>query len=76
MPKLPMITAKTIIQFLTHLGFELVRQKGSHKFFRHPDGRTAMVPDHPGEDLGRGILRKILNDIEVTREDFLNWLSK
>ncbi len=49
---------------------------GSHKFFKHPDGRTATIPDHPGEDLGRGILRKILNDIEVTREDFLNWLSK
>lgn len=76
MPKLPMVTAKTIIQFLNHSGFELTRQKGSHKFFKHPDGRTATVPDHPGEDLGRGILRKILNDIEVTREDFLNWLSK
>ena len=75
MPKLPIITAKTIIQFLIHLDFEFVRQKGSHKFFRHSDGRTATVPDHPGEDLGRGILRKILNDIEVTREDFLNWLS-
>jgi predicted RNA binding protein YcfA (HicA-like mRNA interferase family) len=33
--------------------------------------RTATVPDHPGEDLGPGLLRKILNDIEVTREDFI-----
>lgn len=76
MPKLPMVTAKTIIQFLNHLGFEFIRQKVSQKFFKHPDSRTATVPDHPGEDLGRGILRKILNDVKVPREDFINWLSR
>jgi predicted RNA binding protein YcfA (HicA-like mRNA interferase family) len=76
MPQLPAITARTMIRFLISSGFELKRQKGSHKFFAHPDGRTATVPDHPGEDLGPGLLRKILNDIEVTREDFLQWLAK
>ena len=76
MPKLPMVTAKTIIQFLNQLGFGLSRQKGSHKFFKHPDGRTATVPDHPGEDLGRGLLKKILNDIEISRDEFLDWLNK
>jgi predicted RNA binding protein YcfA (HicA-like mRNA interferase family) len=57
-------------------GFVLKRQKGSHKFFTHPDGRTVTVPDHPGEDIGRGLLRKILNDIEISREDFVKWLSR
>jgi len=70
MPKLPMVTAKTIIQFLNYLGFELKRQRGSH------NGRTATVPDHSGEDLGRGILKKILNDIEISREEFFDWLQK
>ncbi|NKQ38235.1 MAG: addiction module toxin, HicA family [Methanosarcinales archaeon] len=55
------------------MGFDQVRQKGSHKFFKHPDGRTATVPDHKGEDLGRGITNKILKDAEVTKGDFLNW---
>ncbi|MBX7223011.1 MAG: type II toxin-antitoxin system HicA family toxin [Blastocatellia bacterium] len=73
MPKMPIITAKLLIEFLHHQGFIQVRQKGSHKFFRHPDGRTAVVPDHKGEDLGRGITTKILNDVEVTRDEFLNW---
>jgi predicted RNA binding protein YcfA (HicA-like mRNA interferase family) len=58
------------------LGFAQTRQRGSHKFFRHPDGRTATVPDHRGEDLGRGILAKILRDAETSPEEFLAWLSR
>jgi len=73
MERLPTITAKIIIDFLKDQGFVFSRQKGSHKFFRHPDGRTATIPDHKGEDLGRGITNKILRDVEATREDFLNW---
>lgn len=70
---MPTITARLLIEFLSYHGFNQSRQRGSHKFFRHPDGRTATVPDHKGEDLGRGITNKILNDAELTREDFLNW---
>jgi predicted RNA binding protein YcfA (HicA-like mRNA interferase family) len=43
------VRAREVIRFLESLGFVQVRQKGSHKFFRHPDGRTATVPDHRGE---------------------------
>jgi predicted RNA binding protein YcfA (HicA-like mRNA interferase family) len=73
MARMPTITAKLMIQFLESLGFIMTRQKGSHKFFRHPDGRTATVPVHKGEDLGRGITNKVLKDAEVTRDDFLHW---
>jgi predicted RNA binding protein YcfA (HicA-like mRNA interferase family) len=52
--------AEVIVPKNEKVGFEQVRQKGSHKFFRHSDGRTATVPDHKGEDLGRGITNKIL----------------
>jgi predicted RNA binding protein YcfA (HicA-like mRNA interferase family) len=76
MARMPTITARVMVEFLKSLGFEQVRQKGSHKFFRHSDGRTATVPDHKGENLGRGITNKILKDVEVTREDFLNWYRK
>lgn len=76
MTRLSVIRARVIIEFLKCLEFEQVRQKGSHKFFRHSDGRTATVPNHEGEDLGRGITNKILKDAEVTREDFLNWYQK
>jgi predicted RNA binding protein YcfA (HicA-like mRNA interferase family) len=73
---MPTITAKLMVEFLRSLGFEQVRQKGSHKFFRHADGRTATVPDHKGEDLGRGITNKILKDAGVTRDDFLQWYER
>ena len=33
-----------------------------------------VVPAHSGEDLGRGLLRSILRDIEIPREEFLEWL--
>ena len=65
-----------MIGFLESLGFVQVRQKGSHKFLRNADGRTATVPDHRGEDLGRGILAKILRDAESTPEGFLRWVSR
>ena len=67
--------AREVIRFLESLGFVQVRQKGSHRFFRHQDGRTATVPDHKGEDLGRGILAKILRDAGVKPAKFLAWLS-
>ncbi|MGB7292955.1 MAG: type II toxin-antitoxin system HicA family toxin [Thermodesulfobacteriota bacterium] len=76
MTRMPTITAKVLIKFLNNLGFKPVRQKGSHKFFKPSDGRTATVPDHRGEELGRGITNKILKDIEVTREEFINWHQK
>jgi predicted RNA binding protein YcfA (HicA-like mRNA interferase family) len=76
MGKLSMISAREIIAFLESLGFECVRQKCSHKFFRHNDGRTATIPDHKGEDLGKGILSRILRDIEVSKSEFEEWTKK
>lgn len=41
-------------------------------FFEHPDGRTTVVPNHPGEDLDRGLLNKIIkHDMQMGREEFL-----
>jgi predicted RNA binding protein YcfA (HicA-like mRNA interferase family) len=52
------------------MGSEAVRQKGSHVFYRHPDGRTTTVPNHPGRDLARPLIREILREIELTPEQF------
>ena len=75
MSRLHPVQAREVIRFLVSAGFIQMRQKGSHKFFRHPDGRTATVPDHRGEDLGRGILAKILRDAGAAPREFLDWLS-
>ena len=70
--KLPLLSATELSKILKKLGFELIRQEGSHMFFRHPDGRTTVVPNHPGEDIDRGLLNKIIKkDLRMTREEFL-----
>jgi predicted RNA binding protein YcfA (HicA-like mRNA interferase family) len=72
MSKLPLLTARELIILLKKLNFELKRQKGSHKFFQHADGRTTVIPDHPGEKLDRGLLNKIIKqDLQLTIEEFL-----
>ncbi len=41
-------------------------------FYRHPDGRTTVVPFHTGKDISRGLLKVILEEINMSREDFFN----
>lgn len=76
MSRLHPVRARQLIRYLEYLGLVQVRQQGSHKFFRHLDGRTATVPEHAGEDLGRGILANILRDLDSSPEEFLTWLSR
>ncbi|MBN1413036.1 MAG: type II toxin-antitoxin system HicA family toxin [Spirochaetales bacterium] len=64
------------MKFLEVKGFTQSRQKGSQLFFRHSDGRTAVVPVHKGEDLGKSLIGKILRDIEVEKEELMEWLGK
>ena len=70
MSKLPIVSATQMSKILRHLGFSFVRQKGSHAYFRHPDGRATVVPIHKGEDLGRGLIRVILRDIDLPTEEY------
>lgn len=43
---------------------------------KHPDRRVTTVPVHAGKTIGRGLLRKILRDTELTPDDFTNLLDK
>lgn len=70
MTSLPSLTGKELVSALTRAGFEVHRVKGSHHFLRHTDGRSTVVPVHSGEDIGPGLLAKILRDCELSREQF------
>ncbi|MSQ25391.1 MAG: addiction module toxin, HicA family [Dehalococcoidia bacterium] len=59
-----------VVRVLTHLGFVRVRQSGSHATYRHPGGRWVILPVHEGKDISTGVMRKILNDADLTPEDF------
>lgn len=74
MTKLPALKPQELIKIIHKLGFVNVRQSGSHIFFRHADGRTTVMPFHKGKDIGRGLLRAILNDIHISPQEFQNCL--
>ncbi len=76
MSKLPMVNFKTMDKFLRHLGFTAVRQKGSHVFYRHADGRTTTLPNHGNRDLARPLMREILREISISPDQFVELLEK
>ena len=71
MPSIPVLKARETIRVLVALGFEEVRQRGSHKRFRHPDGRTTTVPVHQGRDISPVLLRRIARDVGLTIQEFV-----
>ncbi len=62
-------------RLLVRLGFEAVRRKGSHVFYRHPDGRTTTLPDHAGRDLARPLIREVLREIELAPDEYARLLQ-
>jgi len=70
LPKLTPAKANEVIRVLEKLGFDSIRQSGSHAIYHHPDGRWTTVPIHGGKDLSRGILRKILKDAGISVTEF------
>lgn len=69
MTTVPTFNARKLIKIIIRLGFTKIRQEGSHIFFKHSDGRTTVVPVHAGKDIGKGLLRSILNDIRLTPKE-------
>lgn len=70
MSRLTIVDFRTMQKLLLRLGFVAVRQKGSHVFYRHADGRTTTVPNHGGRDLAKPLIREILREIELTPDEF------
>lgn len=67
-----MLKPREVVARLERLGFVEVRQRGSHKQFRHADGRATTVPMHAGRDISPILLRQICRDIGVAPEVFLS----
>jgi predicted RNA binding protein YcfA (HicA-like mRNA interferase family) len=70
MPRLSPVKSQKLIKFLKNQGFIEIRQHGSHKFFSHKDGRTTVVPFHSRKDIGKGLLSKILEDIQISVSEY------
>jgi predicted RNA binding protein YcfA (HicA-like mRNA interferase family) len=67
----PVLKPREVAALLLRIGFQQVRQRGSHRQYRHPDGRGTTVPFHAGRDISPTLLRKIARDIGLTVEELL-----
>jgi predicted RNA binding protein YcfA (HicA-like mRNA interferase family) len=74
MTQLPSVDGKALVAALKRAGFDVIRVKGSHHFIRHTDGRSTVVPVHSGEDIGPGLMAKILRDCELSRDQLQEFL--
>jgi len=74
MSKLKIITSTQMCKLLENEQFKNIRQRGSHRFYRHIDGRTSIVPMH-ASDLDRTLIRKILKDIDMSIDDYNDRVS-
>jgi predicted RNA binding protein YcfA (HicA-like mRNA interferase family) len=75
MARLPVLKPREITRVLEKMGFVEVRQRGSHKQYRHPDGRCTTVPFHGSRDVSPFLLRQISKDIRLTLDEFLRELK-
>ncbi len=75
MPKLPVIKPKELVRVLQQLGFSEFHRVGSHVQFKHSDGRRVTVAVHGGKDIKKKTLRGILNDLDISVEEFVKMLK-
>ena len=72
MAKLPILSSKKLIKILIKMGYQITRQKGSHIRLFHLSKDSITVPDH--KIIGKGLLRKVLRDSDVTVDEFIKFL--
>jgi predicted RNA binding protein YcfA (HicA-like mRNA interferase family) len=76
MSRSPRVTGADLVAALLKTGFSILRVKGSHRFLRHEDGRTTVVPVHSGETIGPGLFHKILRDCQLSAHQFAEMIQK
>lgn len=74
MTRLPTLTGDEIAKALIKAGSKVIHQRGSHVKLTHPDNRTVIIPVHRGESIGKGLMSKILKDVDMGKEEFISLL--
>jgi predicted RNA binding protein YcfA (HicA-like mRNA interferase family) len=68
MPKLPRVSGTDVVRALGRLGFEVMRQSGSHVVMRR-DARGCVVPLH--KEIKTGTLAGVLRQAGVSSDEFM-----
>jgi len=76
MTKLPPLKAREVVKGLQTMGFEKVRQKGSHAIFHHQDCRRALFPIHPAKTISPYLLSDIFKQLEIDVDEFLQAIGR
>ena len=74
MSGLPVVSGRDTVRALQQIGYEVVRQRGSHIRLRNLDTSRAPVPDH--RELKPGTLRAILRDADLSVDEFRALLDR
>jgi len=72
MPHLPVISGDEFVKAVFKIGFRLDHTEGSHMILLHPVKGRLSVPKH--KELGRGLLRALIRDIGLNRDEFIDLL--
>ncbi|MFH1432212.1 MAG: type II toxin-antitoxin system HicA family toxin [archaeon] len=72
---MPGLSGKQLAKIVERFGFVYSHATGSHMVYKHRDGRRTTIPHHEGEQIGPGLLNKIIKkDLGMTREEFMKYV--
>lgn len=74
MSRLLPISPHKLEKILLAIGFKPIRQKGSHVFYLHSDGRYTTIPFHGNREIGPALIQTILKEIKLRREEYQQYL--
>ena len=76
MSRLRVVPYRDLRKVAARAGFVWTRCEGSHNTFTHPDGRIIVIPNHGGHDIVRPLIRKIIRDIGLSRDQYHRLLDE
>lgn len=76
MTRLRLVTYSKLAKIVEAKGFHHIRTSGSHNVFRHASGKIIVIPSHGAQVIVRPLLRKILRDLDMSLEEYNEFLKK
>jgi len=76
LPKIRPLPPQRLIRILEKIGFKIIRQKGSHVIMINDKGTRIVIPVHPGKNVKPGLIRAIIKEAGLSREEFFKILEE
>jgi len=76
LPRIRPLAPQKIIKILERAGFKVIRQKGSHVIMIDERGTRIVIPVHPGKDVKPGLIRAVIKEAGLSREEFFRLLEE